>query len=63
MAIIQDRSKINKKLSKKVRMPVTEQYSTIKIARFNEKILQKKIQFPKGKKKIVLESSSLFLAA
>ena len=39
--MIQARSNNNQK----VRMPVTEQNSTIKIAPFNEKILQK-IQFP-----------------
>ena len=45
MAIIQARSNNNQK----VRLPVTEHNSTIKIAPFNEKILQKN-QFPKRKK-------------
>ncbi len=40
MTIIQARSN-NKKAKPKVRMPVTEQNSTIKIAPLNEKILKK----------------------
>ena len=36
---------IIKKLSQKVRMPVTDQNSIIKMALFNEKILREKILF------------------
>ena len=41
MAIIQARSNNNPKVSQKVRIPVTKNNSTIKIALFNEKILKK----------------------
>ena len=40
-AIIQSRSNIIKNVHQKVRMPVTYQNSTTKIALFNQKILQK----------------------
>ena len=54
--------KNNLKSSQKVKMPVTDYNSTIKIAPLNKKLLQK-TQFPKRKKGKSFREYYLFLAA